>query len=290
MFLNYLKLVYASFIYYMLLYLQSVFFLTDMEAALSVRLKDLPLQLKEEIGLYLVHDDLFSLMLTDKNWYAVLSSNYFWRRYVYHHTSLRELDPSLNFRDVYFDHLRNRYKFPVIDMSVVWLNDHYLYKMDYEDCLAGSIVYLSSVCWLDISGSFPDISPGDYEFVWRIMLESHVDVEGTTTITVSYDEKTVETRVKSHHWEQWATKFGHKVWFEIVTGRISVEQKGPVMVHFQNHSGFWKTGIYWDCVHLRPIKKKTTFTAPRQPITARKIGGKSMASEQKETQANVFLR
>lgn len=156
---------------------------------------------------------------------------------------------------VYF-YLIDRKRTAVVDMDVVHRNDHFLVERQDNESLKGRIIALQSVCWLEITGFFPQkLMPGKYEVIWK-MKSPDGDVrvyDQTEFIVVPTHGRLLNYRVSENDFRSYATEHGNR-WFSVNMGETILYRPSIVHVAVRNWTnGYWKSGIAWDCIELKIV-------------------------------------
>ena len=164
------------------------------------------------------------------------------------------------FKEVYFR--LGRTKLPLVDFyGIVHLGDPYLKKVTDPESSSGSVIYLKTVCWLQVDGKFPAVFPGKYRVLWRIKLEDaymHKDdgeacvyykatpEEGCgAQLSCKWDKEKLRKEEEQH---------GTNIWFVYDTGELTIESMCDVHVEIHGRNGYWCGGFYWDYVQLKSVK------------------------------------
>lgn len=155
---------------------------------------------------------------------------------------------------MYF-YLIDRKRRAVVDMDVVHRNDQYLVERNDANSFKGRIIELRNVCWLEITGHFEHaIMPGKYDVIWRMKcFDNYVRISGDTEFSVVPSHgKMLLHIISDDDFQRYALEHGND-WFTVKMGQIVVYDISRILIGIRNwNTGYWKSGIAWDCVELKP--------------------------------------
>ena len=140
--------------------------------------------------------------------------------------------------------------------------------------LGRNVLYVNSVCWLQVSHTFKAVEPGNYSLSllmkiaedWRMPLRS----SDYTEWTVTYPGEAVETeQIQVKVFKSWWQNLsdgevpqsgsehlkvrweGDSSWFHVIVPEVTVRRNGDVSLDMRDVvCPYWKSGLYFDYLQL----------------------------------------